>query len=177
MSTPIVKVVSVLPGWWRIVALYGAGVALMGVVFGLAQIMPIPAQLALVAQIGRIPAQLALALVPITGVLIPLSFSEQRHWRSCYEAVAVGTGLTVGLFALALWFGGFGPGRVRAALTIALYGLASVLLCLVIRLVGLWFVRSFIRRLVVQTGSLCWTCAYDLTGNESGVCPECGEAI
>ena len=23
----------------------------------------------------------------------------------------------------------------------------------------------------------CQTCAYDLTGNESGVCPECGEAV
>ena len=110
----------------------------------------------------------------MTSVLVPLSFNEQRIWQSCNEAVAVGTGLIVGLLALALWFDGFGP---SPALTIALYELASVLLCLVIRLVGLWFVRSFVRRVVMQTGSLCWTCAYDLTGNESGVCPECGEAI
>ena len=25
-----------------------------------------------------------------------------------------------------------------------------------------------------QPGNLCRTCGYDLTGNESGVCPECG---
>ena len=26
-------------------------------------------------------------------------------------------------------------------------------------------------------GPRCQQCSYDLTGNESGVCPECGEAI
>ena len=47
----------------------------------------------------------------------------------------------------------------------------------IVRLVGLWVVRSLIRRVVLQTGSLCRSCGYNLTGNESGVCPECGEEI
>ena len=166
MLTPNVKVVSALTGWRRIVALFGAGVGLLGVVFGLAEIVPIP-----------IRAQLVVMLILITGVLVSLSFSEQRLRRSCFEAVAAGTGLTVSYAALLLWTFTRAGTNPRGALTIAVFGLVLVLLCLAIRVIGLWFVRSFIRRLVVQTGSLCWTCAYDLTGNESGVCPECGTKI
>ena len=84
MSTPTVKVVSVLPGWWRVVALFGAGVGLLGVVEGLALIVPNP------PQVGPIPAQPVVILVLIAGVLIPLSFGERRLRRSCFEAVAVG---------------------------------------------------------------------------------------
>ena len=171
MLTPNVKVVSVLPGWWRIVALFGAGVGLM-----------------VVSKYWSWQALVLLApwlLVLITGVLVSLSFSEQRLGRSCFEAVAVGTGLTVGHLAWWLWHtagavGRFIPvGTVAASRTeaFAMTVLNNILPCLVIRLVGLWFVLSFIHRLVVQTGSLCWTCAYDLTGNESGVCPECGTKI
>ena len=158
-----------LPGWRRIVALFGAGVGLV-FVFVIAG--------AGLRQIATMPAQVALMLVLFTGVLLPLSFSEQRLRRSCLEAVAVGTGVTVPLFALAALNSDRGPaGLVGLVVSFALIWLVCVLLCLVIRLVGLWFVRSYIRRLVVQTGSLCRTCAYDLTGNESGVCPECGERI
>ena len=158
MPASNVKVVSVLPGWWRIVALFGAGVG---------------------AEVGTMVVGYVLAYIPdprlvlLTGILVPLSFSEQRLRRSCLEAVAVGTGLTVGLVAAAV----FTRGRAGDPVRVAGEALFFVLLCLVIRLVSLWFVRSFIRRLVVQTGSLCWTCAYDLTGNESGVCPECGAKI
>jgi hypothetical protein len=37
---------------------------------------------------------------------------------------------------------------------------------------GLWWLR---RRRTKPTG--CRGCGYDLTGNESGICPECGEAV
>ncbi len=30
---------------------------------------------------------------------------------------------------------------------------------------------------VEDDGSCCWQCGYDLTGNESGVCPECGQRV
>ena len=43
-------------------------------------------------------------------------------------------------------------------------------------LLVLWVVSNFLS-VVVQTGTLCWTCGYDLTGNVSGVCPECGTGI
>lgn len=34
-----------------------------------------------------------------------------------------------------------------------------------------------VRRLVMDSESACTVCGYDLTGNTSGVCPECGSAI
>lgn len=39
------------------------------------------------------------------------------------------------------------------------------------------FVRGPCRRRHRRTKGLCLNCAYDLTGNVSGVCPECGEQI
>ena len=39
------------------------------------------------------------------------------------------------------------------------------------------FVRGPFRRWRRRWKGLCPDCAYDLTGNESGVCPECGKAI
>jgi len=35
----------------------------------------------------------------------------------------------------------------------------------------------FVVTVVVQDGTLCGACGYDLTGNVSGVCPECGTEI
>ena len=37
-----------------------------------------------------------------------------------------------------------------------------------------WPVRLYRRR---HLSDCCWQCDYDLTGNESGICPECGKAI
>ncbi len=39
------------------------------------------------------------------------------------------------------------------------------------------FVRSPLRRHRRRKRGLCLTCAYNLTGNTSGVCPECGTKI
>ena len=38
------------------------------------------------------------------------------------------------------------------------------------------FIRGPLRRWRRKKRGLCLKCGYDLTGNESGVCPECGEA-
>ena len=140
MSTPNVKVVSVLPGWWRIVALFGAGVGLVAVSRPL---LPVERWL-----VGYSSATLTMPslLLLANGVLVALSFSEQRLRRSCYEAVAVGTGLTVGRFASSPWnlartlwiFGWGGVDTAAVALDITL----AVPSCLVIRLLGLWSVRS-----------------------------------
>ena len=37
--------------------------------------------------------------------------------------------------------------------------------------------RMQLRRRIRASRGLCETCGYDLTGNESGVCPECGESM
>jgi len=43
---------------------------------------------------------------------------------------------------------------------------------------ALFFIRSYRRRRVRrQALQPCSQCGYDLQGNESGVCPECGEAV
>ena len=47
---------------------------------------------------------------------------------------------------------------------------------------AIWFTRRDIRRrlreqLVKKGIPVCITCGYNLTGNESGVCPECGTEI
>jgi len=39
------------------------------------------------------------------------------------------------------------------------------------------FIRGPLRRYRRRRRGLCITCGYDLTGNESGVCPECGTKI
>ena len=41
----------------------------------------------------------------------------------------------------------------------------------------LWGVRRSLRSWLRRRASLCTKCAYDLTGNLSGVCPECGKPI
>ncbi|UCE59596.1 MAG: hypothetical protein JSU63_19400 [Phycisphaerales bacterium] len=38
-------------------------------------------------------------------------------------------------------------------------------------------IRGPLRRWRRRRKGLCLNCGYDLTGNESGVCPECGEAV
>ena len=38
------------------------------------------------------------------------------------------------------------------------------------------FIRGPVRRWRRHRKGLCLKCGYDLTGNESGVCPECGDA-
>lgn len=54
------------------------------------------------------------------------------------------------------------------ALLLAVGGLGAVLY---------WVCVSVRGRSVLQTGSVCPTCADDLTGNTTGVCPECGAAF
>ncbi len=62
----------------------------------------------------------------------------------------------------------------------------SLLIILVLFLIGLgmviWYTRLDIRRRLrtqlAQTGiPICIPCGYNLTGNKSGVCPECGTII
>lgn len=57
----------------------------------------------------------------------------------------------------------------EAALTVMTAGAAAIGI-----LAGVRVVR---RPEELPTGNICRKCGYDLTGNVSGVCPECGEQI
>ncbi len=113
----------------------------------------------------------ALSFVVFPAIMVGLSFSEQRVRQAVLEAlvIAAGTGLVLGGWEF--WSNGKSPGYIVAM------AVGVVVQWLAIRLVGLWVVRSLIRRVVLQTGSLCRSCGYNLTGNVTGVCPECGERI
>ncbi len=53
----------------------------------------------------------------------------------------------------------------------------SVAICALVGM-GVWgLCRLFRGRVLVQDGTLCPSCGYSLTGNVSGRCPECGEAV
>ena len=39
------------------------------------------------------------------------------------------------------------------------------------------FIRVTRAYVLIERGRYCTTCGYDLTGNESGVCPECGNEV
>lgn len=59
-----------------------------------------------------------------------------------------------------------------------LFGLGSVLSGFIAYLLLCQRIRKGLRRdLRVEGVMLCIPCGYDLTGNQSGVCPECGKAV
>ena len=112
-----------------------------------------------------------LCFVVFPAIMVGLSFSEQRVWRAVLEALAFAAGMGLVLGGWEFWSNGKSPGYIVAM------AVGIVVQWLAIRLAALWVVRSMIRQLVFQTGSLCRSCAYNLTGNVSGVCPECGERM
>lgn len=67
---------------------------------------------------------------------------------------------------------------LRAHLTLAFYGFVLVGFT-VVTVAGVRAVRQFhrnLRRIRLAQG-ICHMCGYNLTGNVSGVCPECGEPV
>ncbi len=74
-------------------------------------------------------------------------------------------GLLVGVL---IFKGKYVPGLTRALLS---YPFWLPLMPIIIVTVAVWWRER--RR--VPAGH-CWNCRYDLTGNVSGVCPECGKA-
>lgn len=118
---------------------------------------------------------LGILLLTTMFLVLPvvLSFSEQRPWRAVAESVLIASAAaaTNGLLI------SLSNRRWESAATFAANLAAGSAVMILFRLAALWVVRSFGHRIVLQTGSLCWTCGYDLTGNLSGVCPECGTPI
>jgi len=119
-------------------------------------------------------------LVVAPAILVALSLREQRPRRAILEALALSVGL---IMASSVWIfrANLGPLAITPSWKVvtplgqlAVMSAELILLCILVRLLSLLIVRVFMREVVIQTGTLCWTCGYDLTGNVSGRCPECG---
>ena len=69
--------------------------------------------------------------------------------------------------------------EVFAGLSLIYSGMFSLMFALpVVLIVGIpFFLRRHRRRKLRFPSGHCQTCGYDLTGNVSGICPECGKAI
>lgn len=103
---------------------------------------------------------------------IVLSFGEQRIGRAILESGAAGASMSITLMIHI----SISNNRLDLVDTIA-GPIAGAGLLIVLRLVAHFAVRALGWRVIVQTGHLCWTCSYDLTGNESDICPECGMPV
>ena len=166
-----VKVIPQGPRWWRLAVLYGVGLVLVGgSIVGmdwLSYQWPGPGGGANSVHIGMI---VTLMLI-LPGLLVALSFSEQRIGRAVLEALTVSLGVFT---AICIWVALSGSVGASGNLSV---GAAVAVLYVVVRLVGLAGVRFLFVTVVMQDDNSCSLCGYNLTGNESGVCPECGAKI
>jgi hypothetical protein len=76
-------------------------------------------------------------------------------------------------FTLGSIFGPSAPSVLAESYFVPLWPLAVLLLAYP----TLAFIRGPLRRWRRRKRGLCIHCGYDLTGNTSGVCPECGERM
>jgi len=99
-------------------------------------------------------------------------YKRLYHWR-------LGL-LYVFSFAGGVATANFGFGTIHFGEQIALPLLWELsLFALLIVAIGMtiWILCRIIRGAVVIPSMLCQNCGYNLTGNVSGRCPECGEAV
>jgi Na+/melibiose symporter-like transporter len=94
-----------------------------------------------------------------------------RYWAAIAGIVAPSAVLQFSLRRLGIPMAWRGPFR---GLVVAI----TVILCWAILLAFRKTIRRTLWRLLLDHGIPCCTsCGYDLTGNESGICPECGEPV
>lgn len=122
----------------------------------------------------RVPRAYDFGLMGIVFVIVPvilvvLSLREQRFGRAALEALSLAGGMVL---TYAIRLGDDALNFPYAAIS-AVFAFA----CIVFRLGTLLAVRTWICRIVLDHGLLCSSCGYNLTGNISGVCPECGIPI
>jgi len=113
-------------------------------------------------------AHVVIKFVVAPAVLVALSWVEQRTMRAILEAVL----FSVAVVALVQFYQQ--TRQAHFAIDLAL----TTLLFVALRLAGAWFVRRHLCRVVLlEEWPCCVACDYDLTGNVSGVCPECGAPV
>jgi hypothetical protein len=106
-------------------------------------------------------------IVPV--ILVVLSLWEQRFGRAALEALSLAGGMVL-TYAIRLGDDALDSPYLMIS---AVFAFA----CILFRLGSLMVVRTWIRKIVLDHGPLCSSCGYNLTGNISGVCPECGIPI
>jgi len=116
---------------------------------------------------------LVLGLMPLAAYYLgwlmqrsPLSAVERRVLGWYFAVWGATTSGSVGLYVAAAE--GVMPGWWLALVPFGILFIASPL-------VSIWLFSTAIR--CAARSSLCTRCGYDLRGNESGRCPECGSAI
>ena len=95
--------------------------------------------------------------------------TTQTKWVPQREASFCGIALTTTY----CWWTGGRPEFKRETLGIPFWMIVLVLVCYP----ALAFIRGPARRYVFRRKGLCLRCGYNLTGNVSGVCPECGAEV
>lgn len=165
------KVTTKVPGWRRLGILYAGGLLVIATnVLGkpwLSYHRATPGG-------GTVSVYIGLGislLVVLPGLLAAMSFSEQRLGRAVLEAIALGLGV---LTAISIWVAFSKATAASGNLSVAFVLMAMYV---AIRLIALGIVRHFVVSIIFQDGTLCESCAYNLTGNASGVCPECGTPV
>ncbi len=117
-------------------------------------------------------AKWTLVAVVIVGLPTVTQFVSHRHLRKARHAALLGWsyGIAIVFLMLVVGIGGVNSSS-EMFLVCSVYGAFWAVLMLVC-----WFVsRKGRGRLRVTDGTRCPNCQYELTGCDSGVCPECGE--
>jgi hypothetical protein len=136
------------------------------------------------------PKIIHVGIIVVSFVVLPLwlaglSWSEQRWGYAVLEALAICLGYEIARISCSIAHISSSISSSVAHISSSpfnlLNSLASTLAIIVIylpvRLIALAFVRFAIVSMTYQDGTLCSSCGYNLTGNLSGVCPECGVTI
>jgi len=138
-------------------------------------------------------AIIAAPLMSLVWIAFPAFFAWliarifQRFGRALLCGLVQGIGCHLGVLAsyvsrnpneLVAWFVPTSPGTGYMLPAIAIGGAILMLpTALIIFGIALLVVRTLGSRVVIQTGTLCWSCGYDLGVVGLGQCPECGASF
>ena len=111
----------------------------------------------------------------ITLLLIGMFWAQDRNRRKRLAEVSIVLGAVLWMACDFVSRIQGGADRLTLWLAIPLYFLIPVVVLFVSRRRGIR--KSLWAYLNAHGKATCVSCGYDLTGNESGVCPECGTAI
>lgn len=119
-----------------------------------------------------------IGLIPFVALSAMMSkYSKWRTRRSCHTLLGCGLAGLLGLMIPAhvmVWYPLYGPGRMSSTAVIAFVFIPFY--CTLTMFLGLavgWVITKAQWFQQFRKGQ-CRRCGYDLTGNVSGTCPECG---